>query len=30
MSSAANAQSGGGLTGTDFDGGSNKGGGFAI
>lgn len=30
MSSAASAQSGGGLTGTDFDGGSNKGEGFAI
>ena len=30
MSAAASAQTGGGLTGTDFDGGSNKGGGFAI
>lgn len=30
MSAAASAQSGGGLKGSDFDGGSNKGGGFAI
>lgn len=30
MSAAASAQTGGGLTGTDFDGGGNKGEGFSI